>query len=443
MNLGKENEYIEFKESTSELEDAIKDITAILNKRDSGSLYFGVSNDGNVIGMNIGKKTESDIASKIGNTIEPSFEFDINSREEPDGKKFIEINFHGNSKPYKCKGIYYYRNGERSELMPTFILEKFILQRQKDYSEWENETSSCPIEDVNEELVKKVMIIGNNSNKINHPYVDAFDSLKYLRLLNKENNVNKAGEALFSKLEPLSVRLATYGTFDESICIDMTRSYGNIFDLIDKSYDYVLSRLNYSIKKNDGELQRETLGEIPALAIREAVLNVFAHANYALPIEPSISIYKNRVVFFNPGVFPVNTTPEEFARKEIDPVDKNKKILKTLYISNYIEHFGTGFTTIFEKLAKDKLSYEYRDKRNGFEFTIYRKGEYAINFEDSDYLKVLSLIRQDNYIKIDTIAKLIHKSRPTVTRIIASLQGTGKLSKEGSNRDARWIINKN
>lgn len=442
MNLGNENENIEFKESTSELEDAIKDITAILNKRGSGSLYFGVANDGNVIGMSIGKKTESDIAAKIGNTIEPSFEFEINSKKIGNEKSFIEINFHGTSKPYKCKGVYYYRNGERSEIMPTFILEKFILQRQKDYSSWENETSSCSIEDLDEDLIKKVMLIGNTSNKNNHPYIDTLDSLKFLRLLDKKGNVNNAGENLFSKADPVSIRLANYGGFDESVCIDMTRCYGNIFTLIDKSYEYVTSRINYSIEKIEGKTQRKTASEISTLAIRELILNIFSHSNYSLPIEASIAIYKNRISFFSPGTFPANATPEEFARKELDPVDKNSKILKTLYISNYIEHFGTGFTTIFDKLKEDRLSYDYKDRRNGFEFVIFRKGEYFIDSNDSDYMKVLSLMKQDNYIKIDSIASLINKSRPTVSRIIASLQETGKLTKEGSNKDLKWIVTK-
>lgn len=442
MNLGKENEYIEFKETTSELEEAVRDITAILNKRQAGSLYFGLANNGDVIGMNIGKRTESDIASKISNTIEPSFEFEINTKDDLEGKNFIEINFHGDSRPYKCKGIYYYRNGERSEVMPTFILEKFILQRQKDYSAWESETSSCSISDIDEELVKKSMETGNESNKIKHPYINAIDSLKYLHLLDKQGSVNNAGEVLYSKEEPINIRLATYGGGDESICLDMSRVYGNIFTLIEKSFEYVMSRLNYSIKKVDGDLKRKTTSEIPSLAIRELILNIFAHSNYSLPIEPSISIYSNRISFFSPGTFPANATPEEFARKEIDPIDKNTKILKTLYISNYIEHFGTGFTTVFEKLSENKLSYEYRDKRNGFEFTIFRKGEYILNDGDSDYAKVISLIRQDNYIKIDTIASKIGKSRPTVSRIISSLQESNKLSKVGSNKNLKWVLNK-
>lgn len=43
MNLGKENEEVEFKQSTSELVDAMKAISAMLNKHGYGMIYFGAS----------------------------------------------------------------------------------------------------------------------------------------------------------------------------------------------------------------------------------------------------------------------------------------------------------------------------------------------------------------------------------------------------------------
>ena len=51
MNLGGENEQQEFKESTSELTAAMDDISAILNKHQRGILYFGVRDNGDVIGF--------------------------------------------------------------------------------------------------------------------------------------------------------------------------------------------------------------------------------------------------------------------------------------------------------------------------------------------------------------------------------------------------------
>lgn len=53
----KESETVELKKSTSELKEGIISIASILNKHQKGEIYFGIKNDGNVLGQDIGKKT--------------------------------------------------------------------------------------------------------------------------------------------------------------------------------------------------------------------------------------------------------------------------------------------------------------------------------------------------------------------------------------------------
>ncbi len=72
MNLGKENETVEYKESTAEFEKACKAIVAMLNKSGSGTIYFGVKDNGDIIGHAIGKDTLSTLATRIQNSIMPS-----------------------------------------------------------------------------------------------------------------------------------------------------------------------------------------------------------------------------------------------------------------------------------------------------------------------------------------------------------------------------------
>ena len=58
MNLGKESETIEFKKSTSELKEGVISLSSMLNKTGKAFLYFGVRNDGEVVGQQIGEDTE-------------------------------------------------------------------------------------------------------------------------------------------------------------------------------------------------------------------------------------------------------------------------------------------------------------------------------------------------------------------------------------------------
>ena len=69
--MGEENEKIEFKTSTAELQSALDSIVAILNKHQKGILYFGVKNDGTPVGQIIGANTLRDVSRAITDHIEP------------------------------------------------------------------------------------------------------------------------------------------------------------------------------------------------------------------------------------------------------------------------------------------------------------------------------------------------------------------------------------
>ena len=51
--FGKETETLEFKKSTGELKKAVISIASILNKSGKGEVYFGIRNDGTVLGRRL------------------------------------------------------------------------------------------------------------------------------------------------------------------------------------------------------------------------------------------------------------------------------------------------------------------------------------------------------------------------------------------------------
>ena len=65
MSFQMENEEIEYKRTTAELDDALVDIAAILNKNSKGVLYFGVKNNGEICGMDVSDVTLRNISMKI------------------------------------------------------------------------------------------------------------------------------------------------------------------------------------------------------------------------------------------------------------------------------------------------------------------------------------------------------------------------------------------
>ena len=71
INFGKESEILEFKKSTSELNEAIVSIVAMLNKSGKGKILFGVKNNGDGVGQQLTENTLRDISRRVAADIKP------------------------------------------------------------------------------------------------------------------------------------------------------------------------------------------------------------------------------------------------------------------------------------------------------------------------------------------------------------------------------------
>ena len=123
MNLGLENETLEFKKSTRELKEAIISLSAMLNKSGYGLLYFGVKNNGQTVGQEIGQDTLKDISQAVANHIKPQI-IPILSIEYVNELNRIKVEVKGEDKPYSAYGKYYIRSGdEDGEISPLKLKE--------------------------------------------------------------------------------------------------------------------------------------------------------------------------------------------------------------------------------------------------------------------------------------------------------------------------------
>ena len=61
MNLGREDEFQEFKDSLGQLDKGLKSIVAMLNRHNETIVYFGVDDNENVVGLQTGRDTLMDI----------------------------------------------------------------------------------------------------------------------------------------------------------------------------------------------------------------------------------------------------------------------------------------------------------------------------------------------------------------------------------------------
>lgn len=128
MNIGTENETIEFKKSLSQLDKGLKSLTAMLNRNGYGTVYFGVNKDGEVNRkVTVAKSTFAEIRNEARALLEPVPVLNISSGETEEGFQYIIVSAEGQEIPYAFDGRFYTRSGTADDLIPVSELRRIFI----------------------------------------------------------------------------------------------------------------------------------------------------------------------------------------------------------------------------------------------------------------------------------------------------------------------------
>ena len=439
----RETETLEFKKSTSELKEGVISLGSMLNKHNYGLLYFGIKNDGKVVGQMIGTSTTSDISKAIKDNLKPRITPSIEIVQE-EGIDVIRVEVRGEDTPYSSYGRYYIRSDDEDLLMTNTQLEAYFLNKNYDYSKWEKESTDYTIDDVDEDLLIRYVNEGNESGRINFLFRDTKTTLTKLELLNGDH-LNNAGYYLFSDKKPLLLKLAMYPTDERISFSDMKQFKGNIFECIDEAIKYVTNNIRWRAEIKG--MTRVEIPEVPVEAFREIIVNSFAHMKINPASSNEIYITPTKIHIYNPGPLVPGTDPKMFASGEQGSMIRNPLIATVLYYNKTIDAFGTGFERVF-RICKD-IDYRYNSNQFGFTFEFIRPTDDMINetINDMIYNKltndervILELLRKNGrrYTK-QAMGDVIGKSLSTVNRVIRSLTEKGLIERVGSNKTGYWI----
>lgn len=130
MNIGVETEFREYKKTTGELKEGIISLGSMLNKNSYGTLFFGVKDNGDVIGQQIGDRTLREVSQAIANHLKPQVIPTI-TLELVDDRNVIKVYVHGTDSPYSAHGKYYMRSADEDrELSPEQL--RALMFRKKE-----------------------------------------------------------------------------------------------------------------------------------------------------------------------------------------------------------------------------------------------------------------------------------------------------------------------
>lgn len=442
MNIGTETETVEFKKTTSELKEGIISMSSILNKHGRGVLYFGVKDSGEVSGQDVGKDTLRNVSRGIAGNINPPCYYEVKNLKSDEGKNFIEVTFSGNDAPYSAFGKFYERFADEDKQISVDQLNELFIKKRKDYSLWENSSSDCDLNNVSIEAYKRVLNGGIESGRLPKADYTPETLLSKLGLISG-NYLNNAGKVLFGNSSPITLKLAVYATENKLTFLSLNNFEGNIFECIDEGIKFINQSINWNIEI-DGEAKRKETPEIPEVAIREIVINAFAHGDYSGNTNFEIDIFRDRVEIYNPGFFPIGLTPHDFVSNNQAPIVLNPKIVNVLFKAGEIESFGTGFQRAFSACDNAKVEYDYGNTKTGFRF-IFKRSITQQNAGKSGNMSkteqaVYNELQEGEVSKAKIIAEKIGKSEKTVYRALKTLQKKGIITREGSDARGVWKI---
>lgn len=449
MNLGIESETLEFKKTTAEVDKAMDNVASMLNKHGHGTVFFGVAPDGEVTGQTVSANTLNDVAQKCKTAIRPMVYPDI-SIQTFDGRDVIRLDVTGGEKPYSSFGRYYKRVFDRTEEMTPDELKRMMTSADASYY-WENNPTRYGIEAVDRAALKAFYNKAVSCGRLESmPGYDEASLLTGLGLM-EDGYLTNAGYFLFSNRRPVVLKLAVYVTDERISFSDIARMEDNIFNLIGKGLAYIKEHMNWRVEFGDGTSRIE-VPEIPVEAIREIVVNSFAHADYRDSSENEIDITPSMIEIYNPGEFPEGLSPEMFALQRIKSMPRNKVILNTLFKSKDVELFGSGFRKVFAYCSKYGVRVSSSSAHGGFSFVFYRDSadhrvgtasgvsENSVGYRVGVDNQVLALLKENPAQTREQMAERIGKTVRTVQRALDRLSDDGMIRRIGSNRSGFWEV---
>lgn len=184
--------------------------------------------------------------------------------------------------------------------------------------------------------------------------------LHSLHLITEDGKVKNAALLLFAKdvqkwFVSATIKCAHfYGTKMTKPIASMQIYGGTVFEQVDMAVSFVMSRIDQRVGERIHSNQVDVTPELPAQAVREAIVNAVVHRDYTSTGSVQVMLFKDRLEIWNPGKLPQGMTIDKLRNLHSSrPV--NPTLANPVYLTGYIEQMGTGTTDIIELCEKSGL----------------------------------------------------------------------------------------
>lgn len=435
-----EQQNIEWKQSWRD--EYMKWISGFANAN-GGVLYIGKDDNGNVVGISDYKKLMDDLPNKISSKLGVFCE--VNLYEE-NSLHYIEIITKPYSNAISYNGKFYLRVGSTNQELTGIKLTEFLLKKAG--RTWDDVVEpNASMKDIDPKAVDafKAMVKGSGRFPALESETDINSILKNLRLT--ENGGLKRAALLLFGIDPRRfyvssfVKIGKFGHSDSDL-LNQELIQGNLFDLALKTIDILFSKY---FKKEIlyHESRRVEVPEYPFDAVREALHNALVHRVYeSTPIQ--ISIYNDRIIFWNQGTLPSDLSEDDLKTKHAS-YPRNPNIADVFFHAGFIESWGRGTIKIIQECLDAGLPEpKIEETTGGISVTLYKNKtspEFLASLSLNErQLKAIEYLRRNNTITSKIYQEEFDTSYRTAIRDLNGLLDEEIIRKEGDNKGTKYYL---
>lgn len=417
-----ESQNTEWKESWHQ--DYFKWICGFANAQ-GGTLFIGKNDNGKVQHLPNAKKLLEDIPNQSRDLLGLMIDVDLHTENNND---YLEITVEPYPFPISLRGKYYYRSGSTLQELKGAALSKFLLQRQG--KKWDGvPVPNISVEDLKNDtfdLFRKRAIKSGRLEEQNI-YDDNQAILENLQLIAEETNMLKRSAILLFHPKPEKYITGSYikiGYFESDDDLKFQDEVkGNLIEQAEQALSLLTTKYSKSAITYKNGIREET-PLFPQEAVRESLYNAIAHKDYSSGIPIQISVYPEKIIFWNDGQLPDNWTVAKLAQKHPSK-PFNPDIANTLFRAGYIESWGRGTIKIINsckasKIAPPIFSNEPPDFQ--VELIVYSDKNLEEKGLKKEFRTIILYIQEHGSISNSIVQEICEVSKPTASRYLAELE---------------------
>jgi ATP-dependent DNA helicase RecG len=373
------NKPVKFIASLRNIAAIYRTVCAFLNTK-GGVIICGIDEQGTISGVANPDKNAVKLEQQLREQISPKSLIEV-SLHKIEKKSVLSIEVPaGGDFPYVCRNKFYLYENEQIVEADSETVRDMILRKSTEPIRWERRFSTADLDteiDQTELLAAVKVIEGSRGFRFTNP--NEIDSVLNDLSLCKYGRLTQAGDVLFGKspakrLPQIRVRAACFSLDKASDEYrDLQIFEGALSPMLEQVFDFILRNIPTRAKFGRQKLERQDEPIYPVQAIREGLVNAFAHRDYSDSSGGlSVHIYPKRLEIWNSGSLPDGITPTTLALGHLS-ILRNPDIAHVLYLRGRMEKIGRGSLLILRLCEEAGLPVPTwsSDKNRGVTLTFH------------------------------------------------------------------------